>query len=222
MDFAPAILAALICSTSASLNTEQIHKLDGLVAQGDPSAARLLAPHVRQLDGGELEDALRAFGQYSTHDMRGFLTLASTGVLTKGEMCDALTALPLDLVDHFEAQLGELRARRGAIRKIHNVQQREYAELAVAVIDEFIAQVDTARLRQPPLTGEHGAAAIAEAAFLEHTHHEITDYSMSAIEHSNTEWHFFIRGEKSFMRLGNDWLITVNKQSGAVQIDDGM
>jgi hypothetical protein len=73
-----------------------------------------------------------------------------------------------------------------------------------------------------PVTSEQSAAAIAEAAFLKHTKHKITDYSVHPGKHTPTEWHFFVAGEKTFLRPGNHWDVAVNRTTGNAQIVDGL
>jgi hypothetical protein len=69
-----------------------------------------------------------------------------------------------------------------------------------------------------PVTTEHSAAAIAEAAFLKDTKHEITDYSVHAGKHTRTEWYFFIDGEGEFLRPGYHWIVIVDRETGNTKI----
>jgi hypothetical protein len=73
-----------------------------------------------------------------------------------------------------------------------------------------------------PVRTEKEAAAIAEAAFLKHTKHTITEYSIHPTPHTPKEWHFVIMGEKQFVAIGNDWVVIVNRQTGATEITKGM
>lgn len=132
----------------STLTVKQIQSLDALVAAGNKFAAQLMAPHLRQLDGGELEDALRAFGRYSIHDMRDFLSLVASRALTQQEASDALTMLPLELDDQFDAQLAALRTRRTAVENVHDSQLQAAAKSALHAIDAFMAEVETARSGQ--------------------------------------------------------------------------
>jgi hypothetical protein len=129
----------------SSLKTEQLQALDKLVATGNSAAAALLAPHIRRLDGGELEDSLRAFGQFATHRMRDFMALAANGALTEREATDALTMLPLELEDNCGAQIAELKSRRSALEGVSGPQVQDRKKTAIAAIDAFIAEIDRAR-----------------------------------------------------------------------------
>ena len=84
-------------------------------------------------------------------------------------------------------------------------------------------QIDVvARAIDAPIASEQAAAAIAEAAFLKHTKHEIKDYSIHAGKHTDTEWLFYITGEKTFLRPGYHWFVTVNKKTGDTKVEDGL
>jgi hypothetical protein len=73
-----------------------------------------------------------------------------------------------------------------------------------------------------PVTNERSAAAIAEAAFLKDTKHEITDYSLHPGKHTRTEWYFFIDGEGKFLRPGNHWIVSVDRKTGSTKIVYGL
>lgn len=127
---------AIIESSNGNLN-----KLDHWVEQGNRWAAEYLAKHLKVLDGGNLEDALVALGQFSIHDMERFLFFAKSGLLSKHEMSDALTMLPLSLSDDPRGQLESLATRR---RKIMRVARKDLANPraeALAAIDEFVAEI---------------------------------------------------------------------------------
>ena len=134
----------------SALSVEQWQGLDHLTIDGNLSAARLLAPQVHRLDGGELEDALRALGQFATHHMNDFLTFSASGALTDHESTDALTMLPLDLEDDFDAQLKEMRARRKAVEQSNVPQSQKRKRAAIASIDRFIADIERARSSVKP------------------------------------------------------------------------
>jgi hypothetical protein len=80
-------------STIGSSNTG-ISQLNHWVEQGNRWAAQYLAKHMKQLDGGNLEDARIAVGQFSDRDMEHLLLFAKKGLLSKRELADALTMLP--------------------------------------------------------------------------------------------------------------------------------
>ncbi len=79
---------AVIDSSNSNLG-----RLTHWVKQGSQSAAAYLAKHLKQLDGGNLEDALVALGDFSDHNMEEFLILARKGLLSGSELSDALTRI---------------------------------------------------------------------------------------------------------------------------------
>ena len=69
---------------------------------------------------------------------------------------------------------------------------------------------------------EQTAKASATEVFLKKTKHEITEYSVRPCKHSSTEWCFFFQGEKQFFRPGFHWLVTINRATGDVRVDEGL
>lgn len=128
----------------SALTIDDYQRLDRLVETGNERAALLLAPHVRQLDGGELEDALRALGQFASHHMRDFVESVSAS-LTDYEFTDALTMLPLDLDDDLDAQLEEMRARRASLNSIAAPQSLDRRRAGIAEIDKCISEMERAK-----------------------------------------------------------------------------
>lgn len=72
---------------------------------GHGQAAFCLAWDLHSLDGGELEDALVALGQYGDRHPVELLSLAHRRTLSKRSLADAVRMLPLSLSDDFQAQL---------------------------------------------------------------------------------------------------------------------
>jgi hypothetical protein len=88
------------CWTIIGSSNTKLNRLNHWVEQGNRWAAQYLAKHLKQLDGGNLEDALVALGQFSDHDMESLLSFANRGLLSKHEFTDALTMLSLSLSDN--------------------------------------------------------------------------------------------------------------------------
>lgn len=123
-----------------SSNTD-FNRLSEWVGKGNPWAAQYLANHLKRLDGGNLEDALRALGQFSDHDMEGLLILAGRGRLSNGELTDALTMLPLNLSDDSAAQLKSLAARREHVMGVTRKDLTEQKAAALKAIDDFASEI---------------------------------------------------------------------------------
>ena len=89
-----------------------------------------------------------------------------------------------------------------------------------------------ARLIQPcrqaaqnlPIKDECTAAAIAERAFLEETHREITQYLISPMQHTTTQWYFMIllSDGKSPPADGGHYVIAVERATGNTEITPGV
>lgn len=108
---------------------------------GNRWAAQYSAEHLKELDGGNLEDALIALGQFSHHDVQSLLMFANKGLLTKRELADALTMLPLSLSDDPRAQLSSLQARRGKLVKVNRADLQKQRAQALAAIDAFMSEI---------------------------------------------------------------------------------
>ena len=78
----------------------------------------------------------------------------------------------------------------------------------------------------PPTTtqlkSERSAARIAKDAFLKKTEYKITEYSMHPCKHTSKEWCFSFQGEKHFLGPGNHWLVTVDRSTGEIKVDEGL
>ena len=141
-------LLALDKSACSALKlNENLNRLNRFVEVGNRWAAQYSAEHVKELDGGNLEDALIALGQFSNHNMTRLLLLAKNRLLSEREFSDTLTMLPLSLSDNPDAQLKVLNQRRskvvGVTRKDLMQQRRE----ALAAIDAFASEIRANRRR---------------------------------------------------------------------------
>jgi len=127
---------AIIGSSNANLN-QLIHSVE----QGNRWAAQYLAKHLRKLDGGNLEDSLIALGQFSDHNMERLLIFANKGHLSKHNLTDALTMLPLSLSDNPHAQLDLLKARRNSVMRVTRKDLLKQRSQAFKVIDDFVSEI---------------------------------------------------------------------------------
>ena len=110
------------------------------IRQGSIPAAKYLAPHVDSLDGGELEDAHRALGEFSMFHMTEFMNLARSGALTERDLRRSLVMLPLSLSDRPKSQLAELKKRRAEVEEVSDPALSHYREAALNAIDFGIEQ----------------------------------------------------------------------------------
>ena len=123
-----------------SSNTD-LNRLNEWVGKGNQWAAEYLANHLKRLDGANLEDALRALGQFSEQDMEGLLILASRGRLSNGEFTDALTMLSLDVTDDSAAQLKSLAVRRELVMGVNRKDLAQQKAAALKAIDDFASEI---------------------------------------------------------------------------------
>jgi hypothetical protein len=79
----------------------------------------------------------------------------------------------------------------------------------------------SAGVDKQPVTSEHAAAAIAEAAFLESTGHEVTSYSIHARKHTAKYWWFQIEGKDQFDKPGYHWTVSVDRATGKTKVLSG-
>lgn len=127
-----------------SSNSRQI-RLNRWVRHGNRWAAQYSAKHLEQLDGGNLEDSLEALGLFSDHQMERLLLFAKEGLLSKDELCDALTMLPFTLADRPIAQLSLLRARRSKVVRITRSDLSEQKVQVLSAIDAFVSEIKAKR-----------------------------------------------------------------------------
>ena len=119
----------------------KINRLNQTVSQGNRWGAEYLVRHLKQLDGGNLEDALVALGQFSSRDMERLLAFSMEGLLSKQELTDALTMLPLSLSDNAAAQLSSLSLRRRKAMRVTRSDLLEQRKHALEAIDDFVAEI---------------------------------------------------------------------------------
>ena len=95
-----------------------LESLLAVVRRGSIPAARYLVRHLPELDGGNLEDAHVALGEFSTYHMKGLMEFVLHGTLTERDLTHALTMLPLSMSDNPKAQVAELKRRRVEIERL--------------------------------------------------------------------------------------------------------
>jgi hypothetical protein len=142
-------LDELSCWTVIGSSNDNLNRLNYLVETGNRWAAQYSAEHLKELDGGNLkeldggnlEDALIALGQFSNHDAQRLLLFANNGLLSKRELTDALTMLPLSLSDNPHAQLISLQSRRDKVMRVTRADLQKQRAQALAAIDTFVSEI---------------------------------------------------------------------------------
>lgn len=125
---------------SSNANTD---RLNYWVKHGNQWAARYLAEHLKQLDGGNLEDSLIALGVFSDHDMHQILIFANEGLLSDQQLLDVLTMLPLSTSDDAQRQLEILKARRKSVVQVSERRLERQRVEALKAIDSFILEIQS-------------------------------------------------------------------------------
>jgi hypothetical protein len=133
------------CFAVINSSNYKLSRLNSFVEAGNLWAAQYSAEHLKELDGGNLEDALIALGQFSNHDTKRFLLFAKNGLLSERELSDALTMLPLSLSDNAHAQLNELNQRRSKVVGVTQTDLQQQRKLALAAIDGFASEIRSKR-----------------------------------------------------------------------------
>jgi hypothetical protein len=116
-------------------------ELNDKVQQGDRWAARYLATHLKNLDGGNLEDSLISLGEFAEHDMQDFFLLRKQGLLSTREFSDSLTMLPESTVDNPRAQLRLLGSRRNKVVGVHRSDLSGERAQALTSIDDSVSEI---------------------------------------------------------------------------------
>jgi hypothetical protein len=122
-------------------NSASAQVLDRRVEAADGRAALCLAAGLHSLDGGELEDALIALGQFGDQRPAELLRLAHRGLLSKASLADAVQMLPLSMADDLHAQTTALRIRREQFAAVALPTLVAERDLAVRSIESTLADI---------------------------------------------------------------------------------
>lgn len=138
------------CWSVIEQSNSNLNQLMHWVEQGNDWSAQYLVENLRALDGGNLEDSLIALGLFSDHHTERLLIFAKKGQLSKQELSDALTMLPLSLSDNPAGQLDYLKARRHRVMRVTRKNLSEQKALALSAIDDFESEI---RSKNPQFIG---------------------------------------------------------------------
>jgi hypothetical protein len=134
-------LEARHCVAVITASNAYLGRLNRRAAEGDRSSAVLTAHALKSLDGGNLEDALIALGQFSERDMAYLLRLARDGDLSRRELTDSLTMLPLTTSDDPNAQLKCIARRRRLAMAVEAKPLQKEKILALKALDDFTREI---------------------------------------------------------------------------------
>ena len=123
------------------LSGAQSQTLDAGARKGDRRAAYCLSVRLPSLDGGELEDALTALGQYGDVRPVELLMLSRQGTLSKHSLADAIGMLPLSLTDDLQGQLTAMKRRQDQYRKITQPGLTTERQFALRSIESALGEI---------------------------------------------------------------------------------
>lgn len=129
------------CWELAASSNANLKQIEAALRQGNRWAARYVAPHLKDLGGGNLEDSLVGLGEFSEHDMVYLLLLRKQGLLSENELSDSLTMLPLSLTDNPRAQLQRLNVRRDKAARVRRPGLSKERDHALSAIDGFASEI---------------------------------------------------------------------------------
>ncbi|MCL2761480.1 MAG: hypothetical protein FWD70_07530 [Desulfuromonadales bacterium] len=129
-----------ICWPDLAKDYRKLARLYKHAGKANEWAVKILIRHTSDLDGGELEDALRALGQSTDKKPQILLREYKEHRMTEYELEDALVMLPLSLTDNEKGQLSALKARKKKFLSVKDPELKHQKEVAVKIIDDEIKQ----------------------------------------------------------------------------------
>ena len=130
------------CWLEINANKSKRKLLSKHVQNGNKVAISFVAESLPNLDGGELEDALRMLGESLTSHPSLLLRMTNNQVLTQTNLEDSVTMLPLRFVDRPKATRSELKFRLKKIREVKDNSLSEQREIAInALVDAIDSEV---------------------------------------------------------------------------------
>jgi hypothetical protein len=129
------------CWSIIGMSNDNLNQLNSATKNGNRWAALYLGEHLKKLDGGNLEDSLRALGGFSDHNMKQLIIYANEGKLSEHEFTDALSMLPLSMSDDPIAQSKALKSRRDRVTKISESNLSKQKAMAITALDAALSQI---------------------------------------------------------------------------------
>ena len=136
-----ALFAREQCWSVFGSSNQKQKQLTESVAGGNRWAAKYLALHLRQIGGGNLEDALISLGQFGDGDMESLLALRKNEILSRRSLAKALVMAPSSLTDKMKAQLDLLEARKSKVIAVSKEDLTSEKAEAIAAIDKVTALI---------------------------------------------------------------------------------
>lgn len=120
-----------------------------LTAKGNWWAAMYLGENLHYFDGGNLEDALVALGEFADRDMTRFVLMLHDGHIERQGFVNALQTSPESLTDDFDGQLKSFIQRKRLLLQVN--QRSLFAErrLGLDVVSGAIDEAKRSQLNNP-------------------------------------------------------------------------
>jgi hypothetical protein len=117
-------------------SSEAVTRLERLVKARNPYAVDIavLSRRLRLLDGGNLEDIIRALGQLAESDPKLLLTCLKKYQISGRPFERTFIMLPLETVDHIDARIDTLQRRIDSLSVVDDpslIQERDQAILVI-------------------------------------------------------------------------------------------
>ena len=129
------------CWSILGSSNQKQKQLTESVAGGNQWAAKYLALHLRQIGGGNLEDALISLGQFGDRDMESLLMLRKNEILSRHSLEKAVVMVPSSLADELKSQLELLETRKSEVIAVSKEGLMNEKAEAIAAIDKVTALI---------------------------------------------------------------------------------
>jgi hypothetical protein len=129
------------CWIELKRDIHNLAKLYKHAKQGNKWAIKILIQHMRELDGGELEDAYRALGESIDTAPKILLQEFCDGRMTEDQFTQAVEMLSLSFVDDKKGTLLALKTRKRKILSIKEAALKRQKQMAIKVIDSRIKEI---------------------------------------------------------------------------------
>lgn len=126
------------------LSNSSLIRLNNHAANGNKWAAKYIALHLKYLDGGNLEDAMIALGQFGDSDMKELLMLNHKDIITESNTTRLLVMMPLSVSDNENNQLDLIKQRKSKIFAIHEKELYKIRLLSISALNEMSKTIKNA------------------------------------------------------------------------------
>lgn len=131
------------CVTEIKNDTKTLKAIRAHVSEGMDDAVYILARVIRNLDGGELEDARRAIGDAIDVNPTMIFKLYTSGIISEYDFDASLRYFPDKYTDNPKGVLEHQRHRLGLIIEVKGKDLQPAVERAKEILAEQITQIES-------------------------------------------------------------------------------